>query len=147
MALRRFVLIGGIGFVVDAGILTALTRVAGWEPWHARLLSFPAAVFVTWWLNRQFTFAGRGLERRSVEALFYLGIQVIGAAINLAVFGACLAHWPELRSVPAVPLAAGAVVGLAFNFGVSNYVLYARRRAERQRTPPTSQPEFHDRLG
>jgi putative flippase GtrA len=43
--------IGGIGFVVDAGILQALF-VRGIQPIIARCISFPVAVTATWLLNK-----------------------------------------------------------------------------------------------
>lgn len=131
--LRNFALVGGVGFAIEAILLTVLVQLAGWQPGYARIPSFLTAVLATWALNRLHTFAGRGLERRSVEAFFYILIQVCGAAINLAIFGVCLVFWPQLRSVPVIPLAIGAVGGFAFNFGASNAVLYARRRAETHR--------------
>jgi putative flippase GtrA len=129
-AVRNFALVGGVGFAIEAVMLTALTRWAGWAPWYARIPSFLTAVVVTWALNRRHTFAGRGLERRSTEAFFYIAIQVGGAVVNLAIFGLSLLYWPQLRALPVLPLAIGAVGGFVFNFGVSNAFLYARRRAE-----------------
>jgi putative flippase GtrA len=126
--LRNFALIGGIGFAIDATILTALTRLFGWAPWYARVPSFLTAVLVTWALNRRHTFPGRGLQRRSTEAFAYIVIQICGAAINLGIFGACLYYAPRLRTLPVIPLAIGAVGGLAWNFAASSLLLYARRR-------------------
>jgi putative flippase GtrA len=127
--LRNFALVGGVGFGIEALLLTLLVKVAGWQPWYARIPSFLTAVLVTWGLNRRHTFTGRGLERSSVEALCYILIQVGGAAINLAIFGALLFYWPPLGEVPVIPLAIGAIGGFAVNFGASNAFLYARRRA------------------
>jgi putative flippase GtrA len=120
--------VGGIGFLVEAVLITAFTRVAGWEPWYARIPSFLTAVLVTWALNRRHTFPGRGLQRRSVEAFLYAVIQTIGAVINLAIFGVCLLCWPELRQVPVIPLGIGAAGGFAFNFVAANVFLYSRKR-------------------
>jgi putative flippase GtrA len=128
--LRNFALVGGVGFAIEAILLTVLVTLAGWQPWYARIPSFFTAVLATWALNRRHTFAGRGLQRRSLEAFFYILIQVCGATINLAIFGACLLYWPQLRGVPLIPLAIGAVGGFTFNFCASNALLYARRRAE-----------------
>jgi putative flippase GtrA len=128
--MRSFALVGGAGFVVESIIMTVLIRLAGWQAWHARLPSFALALLVTWLLNRTLTFPGRGPERRSVEAFFYVAIQVIGAGLNLAVFALCLHHWPQLGKAPVVPLAIGAACALGFNFAASNGLLYARRRSE-----------------
>jgi putative flippase GtrA len=128
--MRTFALVGGVGFAIEAVLLTVLTQWADWQPWYARVPSFLVAVLVTWALNRRHTFAGRGLDRRSAEAFFYALIQVCGAAINLAIFGVCLLYWPQLRNTPVIPLAIGAIGGFAWNFVASNALLYARRRAE-----------------
>ena len=131
--LRKFAVVGGAGFAIEAILLTLFVKVAGLQPWHARMPSFLVAVLATWALNRRYTFAGRGLARSSVEAVGYVLIQTCGAAINLAIFGAVLFYWPQLGDVPVIPLAIGAVGGFAFNFGASNGLLYARRRVQVQR--------------
>lgn len=129
-AMRSFALVGGAGFVVESIIMTVLIRLAAWQPWHARAPSFALALLVTWLLNRTLTFPGRGPERRSVEAFFYILIQIIGGGLNLLVFAVCLHYWPQLGKVPVVPLAIGAAGSFGFNFAASNGLLYARRRAE-----------------
>ena len=127
-AIGRFGVIGGIGFGIEAVVLSALTRFAHWTPWQARIPSFLTAVLATWLLNRTYTFAGRRPDRTSMEVLSYAGIQICGAGINLAIFALCLFQFPDLNEVPVVPLAIGAVGGFAFNFIASNAWLYARAR-------------------
>ncbi len=84
----RFIAVGGIGFLVDAGVLTLAVRVLGASVYPARALSFSVAVFATWLLNRAFVFghAGRGAPIVG-EYSRYLVTQVIAAFCNLAVFG------------------------------------------------------------
>jgi putative flippase GtrA len=125
-ALRGFVLVGGVGFMIEAAFLTILMQTTGWTPWQARIPSFFTAVLVTWALNRTHTFAGRGLQRRSLEAFLYVAIQTCGATINLVVFGLYLTHWSRPATHPVVPLAIGAVAGFVFNFIASHTLLYAR---------------------
>jgi putative flippase GtrA len=124
-----FLAVGAAGFVIEATILTALTQFAAWSAWHARIPSFLTAVLVTWALNRRHTFADRGLQRPSLEAVFYATIQSGGAVINLVMFGITLALIPALARFPVIPLAVGAVGGFAFNYLVSSKLLYARQRA------------------
>lgn len=126
--LLSFAAVGGIGFLIEAAILTALTQFAAWSPWQARIPSFLTAVLTTWLLNRRHTFAGRGLQRRSVEGFFYILIQAGGALFNLAIFGICLLVMPQLGKVPVIPLAIGAVGGFGFNFFASSRLLYSRLR-------------------
>jgi len=123
-----FLAVGGVGFVIEAVILTSLTQYAAWSPWQARIPSFLTAVLVTWALNRRHTFPDRGLQRRSTEALFYTAIQGGGALINLGIFGVCLAMVPQFAQVPVIPLAIGAVGGFIFNYVLSSKWLYSRFR-------------------
>lgn len=125
-----FLLVGGVGFLVEAVILTSLTLYAQWSPWLARIPSFLTAVLVTWALNRRHTFPDRGLSNRSTEALFYTTIQGGGALINLGIFGICLALLPALAQIPVVPLAIGAAGGFAFNYLFSSKWLYSRYRSD-----------------
>ncbi len=129
---RNFATVGAIGFVIDAGLLSALTHLAGWSPWAARAPSFTAAVLATWLLNRRLTFPGLGLQRRSVEALGYGAIQVCGAGINLLVFGVCLAAFPRLAALPVIPFAVGSAVAMVFNYVALKRLLYSRERAARE---------------
>ena len=128
--LRSFVAVGAVGFVIDAGLLAALTHGAGWSPWIARIPSFVTAVTATWLLNRRLTFAGRGLQRRSLEAIGYGTVQLCGALINLAVFGFCLGLFPRLTALPLIPFAAGAGIAMIFNYVAASRLLYARRRED-----------------
>lgn len=131
---RNFATVGAIGFVIDAGILAALTHGAGWSPWAARVPSFATAVLATWLLNRRLTFPGRGLQRRSVEALGYGAIQACGSGINLLVFGLCLATVPRLAAMPVIPFAVGSGVAMIFNYVALKRLLYARERTAPEHT-------------
>lgn len=128
----RFLLAGSVGFLVDAGVLTALMRYAGWAPSAARLVSFSTAVLTTWLINRTFTYSERRGFTPAAELTGYVAIQAVGAAINLGVFMLCIHLWPQLKSYPVLPLAAGAAPALLFNFTVARGVLYSARNS----TPP-----------
>jgi putative flippase GtrA len=126
----RFAVVGVAGFVVDAGVLTLLVSLAGWNVYAARCVSFGFAVLVTWLINRRWTFANRsmpGASAAGAEYARYLVVQVIGALANLGVFVAMLALQPALIRYPVVPLAIGAVAGLLVNyFGARAWVFVHR---------------------
>ena len=127
--LLRFAFVGGIGFVVDAGILTWLVTVVGWHHYPARAISFSAAVTVAWALNRRFTFAKTNNPKR--EYARYFSIQIIGAVINLGTYVAVIEAWPRTAATPVIPLALGAALALLFNFVAARFFVFAR---EAQRT-------------
>jgi putative flippase GtrA len=139
--------VGAVGFCVDTGLLSALTGFADWTPWHARFVSTGCAVLATWLLNRNFTFAGRGLRHWPLELLWYVAGQAFGLAINLGVFGLLLPILPHPGGVPIFAQIGASTAALIANYAVANYLVYARARAVAQRLPSASHPEFRDRLG
>ena len=126
--LPGFAAVGAIGFVVDAAILTLLMQGAGLDPFGARAVSFSAAVTTTWYLNRRFVFGRAEVPMTRREYLSYVVVQVIGAAINLLVFGVAITRFEALRSVPVVPLALGAALALAFNFVATSRFVFTQSR-------------------
>ena len=119
----RFAAVGGIGFVVDGGILTLMMS-RGQGALASRFVSFGVAVTMTWVLNRAWTFSRTRRTNRGHEYVAYLVTQGVGAALNLGVFFTLLWVYPALRQHPLVPLAAGALVALIFNFIVSKTLVY-----------------------
>jgi putative flippase GtrA len=114
----RFAVIGGLGFLVDGGLLALLVYVFGGDPLWSRVWSFSAAVIATWSLNRRWTFRPRRDEPLAIEFARYLGSQGVGCAVNLVIYALALRLLPYPLSLPMVALAGAAGVAL-----VANYVL------------------------
>lgn len=112
----RFAIVGTLGFITDATVLTGLVAVAGWGPYESRPVSFIVAISLTWLLNRLFTFARRAGPNRRREYLRYLAVETVGVVINFAVYASVLHAEPRLEAYPAVALAAGSLVAMTFNF-------------------------------
>lgn len=96
-----------------------------WGLYEGRAVSFAAAVSVTWYLNRRLTFGDRRSRRRGAEYGRYLGTQIVGAAINLAIYAGVIAAVPPLASYPVVPLAAGSGLAMVFNFLAARHFAFA----------------------
>ena len=126
--LPGFVVVGAIGFLVDAGILTALMTGAGFGHYGARAISFTIAVTTTWYLNRRWVFARGAVPVSGREYTSYLLVQVIGAVINLSVFVAAIELVPRLSGTPVIPLALGAAIAVIFNFGASSLFVFSDPR-------------------
>ena len=77
----RFALVGGTGFMIDAGLLTVLHHLAGIDPFTARLVSITASALTTWRLNRRLTF-GASERGQAAEGLLYALVAAITAALN-----------------------------------------------------------------
>lgn len=128
--LLYFTFIGGIGFVIDGGLLTLLTRVCALNIFMSRLVSFSVAVLATWYLNRTLVFmqdVDPALKKR-VEYSRYLAVQIGGALINLFIFTAFILYYPTMKETPVIPLFFGAFFGLSFNFTGTRYWVYKNQR-------------------
>jgi len=125
----RFAAIGIVGFLIDAGVLSALVLGAGWQALPARLVSITLAITTTWLINRRVTFASRTVPFH-VEYAGYFLIQLAGVCLNVGVFLAILRMWPQLARMPVVAQAAGSVTALFFNFFVTRKTLYSTREVQ-----------------
>lgn len=120
----RFAVVGALGFVADALVLTWLVRDAGYGLYEARVLSFAIAVTVTWGLNRHFTFRQQASRGRTREYGRYFMVQGTGALMNLGVYAAMLIAWPALAAWPVLPLAVGSGAAMVFNFVGARHFAY-----------------------
>lgn len=112
----RFVLVGAVGFVVDAGVLQALISLAGWGPVEARAVAIPTAVFATWRLNRSITFPEAHGGPVVSSLLRYAAVSAAGAAVNFIVFSILVFTSQAMAAVPLVPLAIASIVALTVNY-------------------------------
>ena len=136
--LPGFVLVGAIGFLIDAGILTVLMTGFEFDHYRARAISFTIAVTATWYMNRRWVFERNAVRISGREYTSYFVVQVIGAVINLSVFVAAIEFAPNLASWPVIPLAIGAAAALLFNFTVSSRFVFAEsydKKSEPDRSP------------
>jgi len=132
LGLTRFALVGGLGFLVDASVLTLLVNGLDKNHFSARAVSFALAVTVTWLANRRWTF--EPTEHRGKEYAGYITTQIIGAVINLGIYVLLIQLLPQLAKLPVIPLACGALVALIFNFFTARRFVF---QAVRQTDPRT----------
>ena len=124
-----FSFVGGVGFLVDGGMLTLLSQHYGLDIYFARLVSFSLATMATWVLNRIIVFRQDvdPDQPKSVEYVRYLLVQAAGGCANLAVFTLLIMLAPSLKDHPIIPLAVGAIFGLAINFTGARYWVYSNK--------------------
>ena len=120
----KFCIAGGIAYLVDAGVLMALSDGLGMNPYLGRVFSFLAAATTTWWLNRRFTFQVTTRATRA-EWVRYVSLMVLGAAVNYGAYAASIAWWELARANLWLGVAIGSIAGLGVNF-TSSRALFAR---------------------
>lgn len=111
----RFLIAGTIGFAVDAGVLSLLVR-SGAGYFEGRALSFVAAVWTTWRINRRHTFEQRRPQSAWREWWRYLLAMSLGGAINYGAYSVAILTLPKGPYLPLWGVALGSVAGLAANF-------------------------------
>jgi putative flippase GtrA len=133
MRLRHEVMLfavgGGIGFVVDAGIVQMLVSFVHFNPYAGRVISFLVAATVTWWWNRSHTFAARHSGHSLLtEWLHWMALMSGGAAVNYAAFVACLLAIPSWHKWPVLAVAVGSAIAAAVNFVSARTLLFRRTK-------------------
>ena len=124
-----FALIGGIGFIIDGGILTVLNSFFDVQLLPARIVSFSAAVTATWLLNRQRTFANSKSDRMAGEWGRYTAVNGIGSLLNMGIFFWLVARYEFLATWPLAALAIAASIALIFNFVASKYLVFTHSQS------------------
>ena len=131
----RFCLVGAVGFVVDAGVLQLLVSAFGVGLLAGRVFSYLVAATVTWALHRKYTFEdlvrearGRGRTQPSSvdEWLRFVVANAMGAAVNYGAYVLCVLNGETFRAYPALAVAVGSALGLAFNYFASRRFVFGR---------------------
>lgn len=126
--LVRFCAVGAAAFVVDAGAVEALVKLASWNPYLARVVSYLCAASFAWWLNRRYTFgAGQGPVHR--EWAKYLAVNISGGLVNYIAYAALVASFDFVRAWPWIGVAAGSAAGLLVNFAANKWYVFRRPSA------------------
>ncbi|MFC7395694.1 GtrA family protein [Chelatococcus sp. GCM10030263] len=119
-----FVVAGGTGFIVDAGVLFLGINTFGLGALAARGISFTAAVITTWLINRSITFAQQRGRRGRDEIFLYILATLASGALNLGVYALVLHLVGDAGWRPFAALVLGVGAGLVSNFLLYNFVVF-----------------------
>lgn len=126
--ITRFLVIGAIGFIVDAGVLLVL-MLCGGDAYLSRAISFATAVIITWWGNRTWTFGNHVDRPKTKEFSAYIIVQSCGAGINYGIYALVLSVSGTGPVQALIALACGSIAALFFNFhGAKNVVFRSRSK-------------------
>jgi putative flippase GtrA len=125
----RFGAVGTAAFVVDTTVLY-LALWAGLGLYAGRVVSYLAAATFTWYGNRSITFEthARGASAVAAEWLRFLLTNLVGGAVNYAVYAALVGHSDFVRAYPVLGVAAGSIAGLSVNFTLSKFLVFRAPR-------------------
>jgi putative flippase GtrA len=128
----RFIVVGCTGLAVDVGLFTVIVAYAQ-HPLIIRLLTLTIATFVTWRLNRAFTFARSHRPQRD-EAMRYAAVTALAQATSYAVFAALVLTL--LAWLPQAALMSGALVGAFVSYNGHRLFAFAPRASAPDAAPP-----------
>ena len=123
----RFLMVGAVSFVVDAGVLGLLVYQADVGYIASRLISVVLAISVAFVLNARVTFLVRVADARFIR---YVCIQALSAGLNFGVYSTLVLHGP-LAGRPLLSLVCGAAVATVNNFFLSRRYVYVRKDGNR----------------
>jgi putative flippase GtrA len=124
--LGMFAVAGTIGFIVDVVVLLLCNMLVG--PHVGRLISFTAAVVVTWLINRKHTFSYVGDSSLLREFMRYFSTALGGGLVNLISYSVLV----NLLALPPMwlPLAVaiGSLAGMGVNFLLAKHFVFTYQK-------------------
>lgn len=121
----RFVFVGCVGFIIDAGVVFVLSE-AGISPVLARIPSLAAAIFTTWTLNRTLTFRVKAPKSRD-EVVRYAAVALSAAIMNFLLYTALVL----IDVWPVIAVALSTIVLLFYSFfGYRKFAFRPRPNAD-----------------
>lgn len=119
----RFCVVGGVGFGIDAGVLSFLISV-GFDFYSARVISFMIAVTFTWTGNRKFTFRAENcMIARHAKWTKYLLAMMVGGGANYSVYALLIWYLTLFQEIPWLAVAAGTGCGVVVNFLLARRIM------------------------
>ncbi len=121
----RYVAVGAIGFAVDAVLLWMIMG-RGMDAYLARGISFPVAVFTTWYLNRLWTFRDSSGPAIAKQLYRYFAIQCFGLVLNLSVYALTISLLGASQLNAMAGLVFGSALGLVANFSGMRMLVFKK---------------------
>ena len=127
----RFCVVGGVGFMIDAGLTLALLATTD-APFLSRLVAIISAMGTTWALNRRFTFTPVKGKTLPTEGTQYLAVNSSGAAVNYGIYSLCIMMLTltPLSARAFIAVCAGSIAGLLINYLGMKYVVFYTNSAK-----------------
>ena len=143
--LLRFAAVGAINTALDLLVLNALLLMSPQEEHTAsfsmfKAISFLVAVINSYVMNRYWTFAGTTTRNTRVEFGQFLGVSLVGLAVNNVVATLVFRHAfvPSRLSAMRATIAALAGSAAALTWNYIGYKLFVFKRRGSDVKPPTA---------
>ncbi len=125
----QFAAVGSSGFIVDLGFYLLL-QVFGLSHTVARAISFWPAVSWNWMLNRLITFSHREKTPKATQWGAFASSSLLGFAVNYGTYYTLTTFVPFFQEHMILALIVGVLMGMGFNFSISNLFIFKKLREE-----------------
>lgn len=82
----KFVIVGGLSFVIDYVLYFIFTRYLGIVEMMATILSFSISLIFNYIMSMKFVFVGKDDMKKHHEFMIFVTLSVIGAGLNWSLF-------------------------------------------------------------
>lgn len=125
----QFAAVGSSGFVVDLVIYLVL-QMMGVSHTVARAISFWPAASWNWFLNRSITFSHREKTSKAKQWGTFVSSSLIGFGVNYGTYYTLTTFVPFFQENTILALIIGVLMGMGFNFSISNLFIFKKLRDE-----------------
>ncbi len=127
----QFAAVGSSGFIVDLAVYLLL-QMMGLSHTVARAISFWPAVSWNWALNRMITFNHREKTAKTTQWGAFTASSLIGFVVNYGTYYTLTTFVPFFEEHMILALIVGVIIGMGFNFSISNLFIFKKLREEVQ---------------
>lgn len=120
----RYLVAGGLAFVVDFGSLYLLTEYAGFHYLVSAAIAFIFGLLTNYLLSRLWVFDRRTMDSAAMEVIVFAAIGVVGLGLNEAIIWAVS---EKLHLHYMLAKAVSSAVVLVWNFGARRAMLFSDR--------------------
>ncbi|MDG6773948.1 glycosyltransferase family 2 protein [Thiomicrorhabdus sp. ZW0627] len=125
----QFALVGSSGFIVDL-VVYLLLQTLGLSHTVARAISFWPAASWNWMLNRIMTFNHREKTNKKVQWTAFVSSSLLGFSVNYGTYYTLTTYVPFFEQHMIFALIIGVLMGMGFNFTISNLFIFKKLRDE-----------------
>jgi putative flippase GtrA len=118
----RFGVVGVIGFIVNVAVVYAVRGATGL--YASGVIAWLVAASTTWWLNRSWTFKGRGDSAMHHQWLRFLAVSSLGFVLYYTAFSLLAAYFPLCHRQPVFAVLGGVFAGMVSNFTLSRKLVF-----------------------